>query len=477
MITIAVNLGPAVQYTVSSDYDQTRVKYAAQLIHLFKDPTATSIVSYVLISLLSGVLFIPFSGISVPSLIAVDDLSGVRPARAHRYFDSLLLVTGSALPLTQLVLMTSVTSMVTFTGQRFAAFTLTFLLWVLTQIATATGSWVVEWVSRRFGRRTRWTWVSVLAVTGATAVILDPHHGATLFGLGPKYTEALRASTVGNSTAVIVTAALAAAAVVLMLLVGVRATVAALDVRPPSATIKQAGLRYRSLGASPLTVALSLLGRALWRTRSVNRSLPTVLTAGLLMAVMVHNPLAIVSTFAVIVPMTVALGFGSNVFAILGEGMPWLGSQPRLMRALLPAALIIETAVTFILSGTLLVVAVVVGNLPVGRLGMSLALNAATGFGIVGVALALSVFRPFRAPMRTRSDTLLPPLTVMGYTLALGLVATAAPVIYQMAPESLLLVRAIAATALIGCVSLCFAFYSWDKDRRHSKVIATVGPQ
>jgi TM2 domain-containing membrane protein YozV len=419
-------------------------------------------------------LFAPFTGSATMTLAPADDLAGVRPPRAHRYFDSLILNAISGLGLLQLLALTTVTSLLTLDGQHAAAILFTWVMWAaLIALMTAIG-WALEWVVRKYGKVRR----RILGTTGlaiVTVILLaDPDHGGTLFGLARLYTKVIRVGVTGwNLPATLALAGMTVTAAAIMALGVHLARVA--NRWPPAAASFQRARSYRGVGRTPFRISARLLLRTMWRTGEVRRPLISLIVVG--MPILFFTPLTSTTetsiTFAV--PLTIALAWASNAFALIGPGMPWLASSPRALDRLPLAAAAIQLA----LSGGLLTLLVTASYLT-GHADGPEAVHVLTS-GLVAtlmcIALSatLSIRRPIRARLAGRGDSLVPAGTSLLYML-LYIAAAGAPILAQtLASDDVTKTTAMVAAVALALAVTGWNLRSWNRPEVRAHVVLTVG--
>lgn len=417
--------------------------------------------------------FAPFTGSSTVSLVPGEDLGGVRPARLHRFFDALWVNAVSGIGVMQLVILTAVTSVIVLGGDRVWAFLFTWVLWVLLLVLTTVVGFGLEWTKRRWGARARRLWGLALFAAVAVAVAVDPDRGQTLFGVGDVYAKVLTLSVESFSWWSVAAVGVLLAGLVGLVCAGLWVTSAALAL--PVRVSNGGGVhRARSMGGSPEAVSMSLLVRSLWRTRECRRPVLAVLVFGIPTVLLMDLSESLEIALPLTVPLAVALGWGVNVFGVLGPGMNWLASQPSVMHRLPRDTFVLQSGVAFV------VLVVLCGlSLASGHAGLSSAWHLLLSSFVTAVLTAalssvLSVLRPRRAPLAGPGDALVPPLVALIY---LGIL-----VMFGCLPGILVagLESPVAQFAgVLGCVVaagiLCvFAWRKWDDPQYRANVVAVV---
>lgn len=370
-------------------------------------------------SVIGSVFFIavinPFLGASVQALFPVDDLAGLRPSRLHRYFASLIANVVTVGGLFQLLMLTILGSLLTLDGQRTGGLLFLWSMWPVGILLATLVAWSVEWVQRRYGHRTRLSIGAGLGASAATALLLDPNHGSTLFGLGNAIVAAVRAAAQGDATVVAVSLTSAAGVSFLLLVSGMvacRSALALPDIAPPAPRVRG---RLIPMSTRPTLALVQVVVAQVHRTPSIRRAIRTVLFLGGI-AVWVADGENLLMTLVVAVPLLMALDFGSNTFGILGPAMPWLASQPNVMKRLF-----------WVVAGTQIVVTIGIGLVLVvppmvaGRFTGEQVTSLCAGFLVSTVLMSRSAMhKSIHSPalVRTgRSDPALPPTRLVNYAL------------------------------------------------------------
>lgn len=381
-----------------------------------------------LASVIIATLIGPISGAAGQTLVSSSEATGLRLPRLHRYFDSWVTTVVSPLGLTQFLTLTLLAGLLTLDGGRTAAMTVVWLLWVTLMAASVTLGWGVEYAMRVFSRTTRIILTAALLAGLAAATLADPHHGSTLFGAADGFSAVLFAGTQHHLTPVLLTCitliVLSAAFVAggVMLCRCALAHPALVPAKPRTRA------RARPWPTNPMRVGVRVAWIAQWRTRVARRSvtvLGVVAAAGLLAA---HAHLIdianVLNTVVFTLPLSVALGWGVNMFGVIGSGMTWLLTQPAIGPRLAAAATTTQIGSVVLQGAMFAIPAWAIGGAHVDQLlRFGLALTAAAA--LVGVSCArMSVLHPMRARLAERGDAIVPPVRSVNYTLRLLVAGT-----------------------------------------------------
>jgi len=419
-------------------------------------------------------IFAPFTGSATISLVPPDDYVSIRPHRAHRFYDALVLNAISGIGLLQLLALTGVASLLTLDGQQGYAFAFAWALWVAVVTFTATVGFAVEWLQRRWGALQRRALVGVLAGGAAVAVYLDPLNGTTLFGLSDKYARLMRLSVFEFHWGSVIAVGAALASALLAVPVGRSLANRAMSLQPPARN-GSAQRRDRRLPSRPFLLTVGLLFRVFVRTKEIRRPLVAITALGV--PLMAFTPLSASATTALplTVPLAVALGWGVNLFGVLGTGMTWLAAQPHIMSRLPLASFLLQCSASFAILTLLWSAAWTTGRLEGVSNATYFLAAAIASLGTAALSTLLSVTRPHRAPLSGNGDALVPPFTALAYlgVLVVGGCLPAALLIdvEGAANQTLLTVAALS----VACATVAIALLRWRRPEVRAHVVAVAG--
>lgn len=474
LLFAASETGEMVRRFADEGVRSTAGQFATNVVVAFQRGSLGGVGAAALGSTFAAGLFSPFTGVANVALAAADDLSGVRPARLHRYFDALITQAVSAIGCLQLLTLTAVTSLLTLDGGRTGGLLVTWAVWVTVLVATVAEGWMIEWVYRAAGGHTRRILAAVLATGIGVAVWLDPAHGRTLFGLGNVYVAAVHTVGRGRTVGIAEVAGVIAAATVILTGVGIAACAAALR-RP--APPRNPGRRRTVLRQArhPRLAMWQMLAVQTVRTAEIRRPLVAVLALGVPAVWLTGGSKATASTLVLAVPLTVGLAWGVNVFGMLGPAMPWLASQPRVMRRLLAASLTVQVTTTAVIAGLCWGPAWMFGVLSTRAAGAVAAGLVVSTAMTARVAAAKSVHRPYATRLGARGDVMLPPLPAINYALRFALWSGQLGVI--VFSQSNRLTQLVLAAVVVTWSAVRYAQLArcWQRPDVQAHVVATVG--
>ncbi len=433
-------------------------------------------------AVLAGVVFAPVTGAAAQAQFPDADLAGIRPSRLYRYFDGIWNSVLSPVGLSPLLLLVAAASLATADGRgRVVAVVVAFTTWLCAMLVMALFGWTIELTRRRWAAALRWYLAGVSSLVVAVAVLIDPAHGRTVFGLSPGLQRLIRAGADGSVP--VLAAGLAA-----LLLVTAAVLVAGLLVCRRTLVLPAAVERVRqrtgsvSVPVNPSWALLTMLVTTLARTREVRRPIIMMIAVAMpMLFAWIHysggNPTSMLASVTMVVPLAMALGWGVNVFGVLGGAVTLLLAQPRAWKLLIRHVALVQLAASVVLGLVLMVVAVATSPMSWSVLPPYLTGLVASSVIATGLSLRYSVEKPHRTGLTGRGDPLVPPIVGMGYVVRIMLTAAttglAVAVIASLLPW--LAAVACAVVAFTGFRSWRRVSSRWSDPVHRSQVAALVG--
>lgn len=468
----AINTGTVVRNLASEGIGTAAGVYAVNYVIALDRGELGLIGATALGAALLAALFAPFTGGSVTALFPEDDLTGFRPARMHRYFDSLITTAISSIGFLQLIALTTVGSLLTIGGGRAEGILLVWAIWPILVFVTVAEEWLVELVHRSFGASMRRLIFGLLIFGVALAIMLDPNNGRTIFGLGDQFLAAIEAAADRNFTRVAVTLVVVAALCALLFLLGLIACRSALAKPAAVASVKQnRRLRIPQSTNPHVAVQQMLIAQAI-RTTAIRRPLITILILGLPTAILVDS-FNVMSTFVVAIPLTVGLSVGVNIFGVLGPAMPWLATMPGLMRSLFVQVIVFQAILITALLCMVWIPATIFGEVDTREVAAITAATIVSGLFTIRSSTDKSVNRPYLARLMNRGDMIAPPLTTIGYTIRLALWSGQLGVLTLTQDGAIRYALVLAAIGIVT-VRMYQLHQQWAEPQRQSYIIHQV---
>ncbi|HET7725283.1 MAG TPA: hypothetical protein VFK68_11635 [Propionibacteriaceae bacterium] len=377
-------------------------------------------------AVLAGVVFAPITGAAAQAQFPDGDLAGIRPSRLYRYFDGLWNSLVSPVGVSPLLLLVAAASIATHDGRgRFAAVVVVVMTWLAAMLAMALFAWTIELTRRRWVARLRWYLAVVVALVVALGVLVDPAHGRTVFGVSPALQRLVRGGATGSTPEV-------ALGVGVLALVGLALLVGGILVCRRTLVLPAAVERVRqrtgsvTVPVNPSWAMFTMLVTTLVRTREVRRPIIMMIAVAMpMLFAWIHysrgDATSMLASVTMVVPLAMSLGWGVNVFGVLGGAVTLLLAQPRAWRLLIRHVVLVQLIASLGLGLLLMVVAVATSTLSWSVLPAYLAGLAVSSVIATGLSLRYSVEKPHRTRLTGRGDPLVPPIVGMGYVIRIML--------------------------------------------------------
>lgn len=435
-----------------------------------------------LVGVLAGVVFAPITGAAAQAQFPDFDLAGIRPARLYRYFDGVWNSVLSPVGMSPLLLLVTAASMATADGEgRLGALALAAALWVCSLLVTALLAWSFELTRRRWTAAIRWYSAAVAVVGGVLVVLLDPNHARTVFGLTGWVDGIIRAGIRGDVLPV-----LGAYGVLVLVSLATFATgilVCRQALVRPAATerVKQRTGSVR-VPVHPSWAMFTMILTTLARTREVRRPIIMMIVVAmpLLFAWIRYSgsdPTSMLGSVTMVVPLAMSLGWGVNVFGVLGGAVTLLLAQPRAWKLLLRHVALVQLAASVLLGLALMVVAVLTSSMSWSALPPYAAGLVASSVIATSHSVRYSVEKPHRTRLTGRGDPLVPPIVGMGYVMRIMLTGATAGLAVAVAVGLAPWLGLVAAVllALAGLRGWRRVSKRWSDPMHRARLAAVVG--
>lgn len=381
-----------------------------------------------LVSVTLGVAIIsvaiaPFTGNSITSLISYHHLVSIRSSQRHRFTDSFISQLFSSISILQLLTLTAIASLLTLDGGRVQGVLYAWGSWPVLIALSTMFVWIAEYLYRKLGEKLRLALMGVVAAGVGVAVFLDPVHGQTVFGIGSSYAYIIQHFNTFDTTL-----KLAATGFLIVLFIGISwvayimsiKTLAQAERQSKRATGHRKSRPWKT-SQSPLVEMIHLCLVQLWRSMEIRKPLIMATIFGAIMIFYSDGAFSITATMILIIPLIVSLSWGSNVFGVLGNGYIWLSSLPGANRYIIWTFASVQTLITFVLFSLMCLPSILFGHGDYLTFsGLILALLS-TSILMTRSALTKSVNRPYAYKAGTRGENILPPATMINYTLRFAL--------------------------------------------------------
>lgn len=468
-----MNLGYLVQMAAQQGGESAQSIYALAWISSLDSGYISSLGALAIGGAVAVAFFAPFTGTSTLALVPSDDLLSVRPNRKHRFWDALIINSGSGIGLLQLLTLTAVTSLITLDGSRTWAMIFTWSLWFFLIVVNTSIGFTLEWLNRKWGPRERRIVGISLFLILAVAVLLDDKKGTDLFGFAHWYTDILRYSVDSFSLGSMLAIGTILLATILLILLGLRITSVAFSL-PERSGSRGAERKSKVISGSPLKASVLLLWRTFSRTKECRRPILAIIIIGAPIAAFTTLDQTLTIAFTMTVPLAVALGWGVNIFGVIGQGMNWLSSQPYIMKTIPRSTAAMQAITVTLLLTCFWTIGFFTGNataasakpMLIGALVSSLMTSAISTF--------LSIKNPVRAPLTGRGDALVPPVTALIYLLILVFLGCLPGVLLTQSTSNTQQILGLVISVLVAASIAALSWKMWDNPAHRAKVASKV---
>lgn len=416
-------------------------------------------------TVLAGVLFAPITGAAAQAQFPDFDLAAIRPSRLYRYFDGIWNSVLSPVGLSPLLVLTAAASLSTPDGRgRAGAVAIALATWVLALLVMALFAWAIEFTRRRWVATLRWYLAAGASLLVAVAVFLDPAHGRTIFGLASWLQTIIRAGVDGAVLAEVSGVAFMLLAAAVTFVAGLLVCRKTLVLPAPIERVRQRTGSV-TIPVHPSLALLTIIVTTLARTREVRRPIIMMIAVAMpMLFAWIHysggDPTSMLGSVTMVVPLAMSLGWGVNVFGVLGGAVTLLLAQPRAWKLLLRHVILIQLVASLGLGVILMMVAVATSSMSWSVLPPYVAGLAVSSVIATGLSARYSVEKPHRTRLTGRGDPLVPPITGMGYVVRIMLTGATTGLIVAVAAS---LVPWVAVVIGAGV-----AFAAWRSWRRTS---------
>lgn len=415
----------------------------------------------------------PFTGATSTSFLPPKELAGLSVTRWHRFSDSVIAQSISSISVLQLITLTALSSMITLDGGRTQGLIFTWAVWISLVCLTIMALWISEYIHRRFGKTTRFVILGIFAAIVGTAVLIDPQHGTTVFGIGNLYADVVQnVGTSGTLYAVLAPLAVIGAGAVFMY---AGAVLASITLALPEESSRQSVQDvYSGKFAIKSPTPTWMLVRSVFRLPEVRKPIISAVVIGVILTTFAPQSFAINSTFAVIIPLIIALAWGSNAFAHLGGGTTWVLSQPNALKRAPWTLFAIQLSGSLILFFLIWTPSVLIGRNSLDDLFINLLAVLASGTIVARSATTKSLRHPSATYFGARSESTLSPSKALQYTLLFSLWGGQVGVIVLAIENNLFRFGILALVILVQILRLTWLQEFWEKPENRRRVAAAV---
>lgn len=399
---------------------QTR-DLAITYLKSFSNNELSVFVSGVLGATVAMIFVTPFSGYSLGGIISSRDLSTVKANDNYKLSDSLIVQGVSSLSILQLLSLTFLSSLLTIEGGTGIGVVFGWCAWIALVVFTVSFMWSIEYVNRKYGFKTKLGIILGLVGLIVVAVLVDPFHGTTFFGLSPLYVNVIQSLGTSFTGAQIFLsfAVIVSLIVIFSLVINFVGGKTLTYVEPVMFKKGKQGkinilTQNERVSFTRLMLVLIFRYKVVWRPVLI-----TTVMAALFVVILGNSNNMVLASFIVATPLVVSMSFGVNLFGVLGSANIWLVSLPEWRRTALYRLVSVQMLIMGISYGMLFIPALILEKFTLGEIVHALP----AALAIMVVMSLFSVIKSLKKPIKyvpsSRGDSILPPVTMLSYMLQL----------------------------------------------------------
>lgn len=387
-------------------------------LEVYSSGDIDTFVSIAVALLLGSIVLVPFSGYVIHGLISHSEMVIVKNNDNYKIGDSLMFQIVSSFTLIQLLGLTVVSQLLTFDSEHSGYATVfVWSIWLLMTLVTSFFSWIVEYVTRRYGRRMRILFLSFFVLSLAAILIFDPEHGTTLFGAASTIFDFLQQLATGDLPLLISSLVIVAGICMVFIYLLTLGASETLKLPEPIAVSKVNEKQIKSLSTGPLN-SFMLLSKLLFRYSAITKPVMTALAFSLILVVLLGGSGGL-STVMIILPMAVAISFGANIFGLVSGSMNWLLTIEGWRRKVFHAATLLIAAWVLVIYGIVLGVGYITTSVSLEDITAMVPSFIVTTITTTVLSVWLSVRYPLPFSGKTRENLVSSPIRLIAYVGAL----------------------------------------------------------
>lgn len=472
----SINIGYAVELTMKAQDGAALISYQNAIASFLKNIVGST-GSLFLLGVFGLAIFAPLAGTATLSLIPNDDMHGIRPNITHKYFDSLAINLVSGVSLLQLLTLTCFTSLVSVNSLRVFPMLFMWSLWfALIQTTTLVG-WAVELAARRFKKNKKIILSLLLAVVVGGGIILYVYYGLSPYGFGDFIIARLLETNSGATLKTIIDIGALWVLMCILLILGSWLAKRALRRAQPANTKSFYHKKKKDI-TNPTHMTFRLVASSLWRTVEIRK--PILALMGFGIPAVILSPLHgdRILGLVIAIPITMALAWGGNIFGILGTGLNWIGAQPKLVKRIPIVAFSIQVILNYALIFILWFVALIAGQSSLADGLTTLRTASLVILGTSVLSTYLSITFPKRVQVSDRGNSVIPPLTALGYLVLASVIGGLPVFVLQVHYQKASYRYGTLAIVILLEFALLFAENRrWGDNKIRSRIIHTVSTQ
>lgn len=400
-------------------------EFIGAYLNMYATGNIDAFVSTAVALLLGSIIFVPFSGYVIHGVVSHSEMVIVKNGDNYKIGDSLLFQVISSFTLIQLIGLTVVSQLLTFDSE-YSGFATVFVwgVWVLMTLVTAFFSWVVEYVSRKYGKHMRLGFLGLFIAAIAALFFFDPHHGSTLFGSSRLIYGFLQQLATGDFKLLGGSLALIIGLSILFIYLLTFVASEALRLPEPIAVSKNNEKQIKSMSTAPLT-PFRMLSKLLFRYSAITKPVVTSLTFSLILVVLLGG-VGGLSSVMIVLPLAVSISFGANIFGLVSGSMNWLLTIEGWRRKMLTAGTLLIASWIIVIYAAVIAVGYLTHAVSIEDIVKMLPSFITTTFTTTALSIWLSVKYPLSFSGKARENLVSSPIRLMVYVGVLMLVTGSA---------------------------------------------------
>lgn len=397
--------------------------YATTYLNSYLNGELGGLVATTLGLAIVSVIISPFTGTSATSLISHHYLVSVRSNMKHRFTDSLITQFVSSISLLQLMTLTAVASLLTIDGGRKTGILYAWASWPVLVVLSTVFVWVAEYLYRKLGEKKRIVILGIILGVILLIVLYNREEAMTVFGIGTGYANIIQGISSFSPLLIFVSFMMLVALWFLFLFIAYKMSQISLALPDLFAKKEQITktIKERKFSKHPSIELFNMTFMQLWRNSDIKKPLltATIFSIGV-MLFLSGNP-ASLSTVVFVIPLMVSLSWGANIFGIIGNGLPWIVSKPNSMKNILWIFAGTQMAIILTMAVMAIIPVLILNKIDSSALSSFLVSLIACSSLMTRSSIHKSVTNPHPYKAGYRGEPILPPATLIAYTLKLSL--------------------------------------------------------
>ncbi len=451
--------------------------YASTYLNSYLNGELGTLVSTTLGLAIISVLVAPFTGSSATSLISTHYLVSVRANNYHRFTDSLVGQLFSSISLLQLMTLTSVASLLTLDGGRKEGILYAWASWPILVILSTTFLWVAELLYRKFGETKRLLMLAVTLGVIGLVCFYNQEQASTVFGIGTVYAGLIQGFASFDLQFKILSFVILIALWFLLAFIAYKISQVALAYPDLFAKKDRSEKPVKSVRtfSNPMIQMMQFVFIQIVRNNEIKKPLILATTFGAVTLYFLVSTPSMLSTIVMIVPLIVCLSWGSNIFGIIGNGLPWLFSKPFSIRYMIWSFYSLQLGLSMAMAILMMAPSFLLGRLDYQTTVSFLIAVLTSGLVMNRSALHKSVYNPQPFKSGHRGEAILPPATLISYTLRFALWAGSLGIISFTIESFLMQVQLLGIVAFWTLIRLMLLNYKFqNKSEIRNKIMYSV---